>query len=174
MTYLKDKNVYLAGPMYACQDDGVGWRDQITPELIEKYGLVVEDPCKKTANGLGEVADDKKNFQQLLKDDIAVARETFWPIVRKDLRCVDKADFIIVTYDATIHSVGTIHELVVCDFQKKPVLMKYDKSQIDSGQFNIWASILTRPEWMFAEWIDMFNYLDRVDQGDINRKFWTI
>lgn len=171
--YLKNKCVYLAGPMFACDDDGVGWRDQITPKLIKDYGLVVEDPTKKTADGLGEVGDDKVFFKKLLlKKQFRIVREKFWPIVRKDLRCVDKADFLVLVYDPNVHMFGTIHEWVAAHSQKKPVLMKYNEDHLD--KFNVWATTLVKPEWMFTEWSDMFEYLDLVREGIIDRKYWTL
>lgn len=171
--YLKYKNVYLAGPLFACKDDGIGWRDEITPFLQSEYGLVVEDPTKKTANGLGEVGNDKNMFKTLIKrKQFRMARETFWPIVRKDLRCVDKADFIIVLYDPTIPTIGTIHEIVVAHSQKKPILMKYNVEHLD--QFNVWATTLVRSEWIFEEWQHMWDYLNLVKEGNIDTKYWSL
>ena len=81
MNYLKDKLVYLAGPIHACADDGMGWRESITPKLKE-YGLQVEDPCKKTINGFGEVKDDKKKLIDLIKNgEFGEAKKLFYPIV---------------------------------------------------------------------------------------------
>lgn len=171
--YLTGKDVYLAGPMFACKDDGVGWRDLITPRLINDYGLHVEDPTKKTADGLGEVGDDKALFKKLIaKKQFKIVREKFWPIVRKDLRCVDKADFLILLYDPNVHMFGTIHEWVAAHSQKKPILMKYNEEHLDT--FNVWATTLVKPEWMFTEWDDMFDYLDLVRDGFIDRKYWTL
>lgn len=171
--YLQGKNVYLAGPIYACVDDGIGWRDQITPRLIDDYGLIVEDPTKKTADGLGEVKNDKDLFKKLIAaKQFALAREKFWPIVRKDLRCVDKADFLIIMYDPRVSAFGTIHEWVQAHAQKKPILVKYDDSNLDT--FNVWATTLAKPEWMFSEWDLMWKYLDLVKNGIIDRKYWTL
>ena len=171
--YLKGKGVYLAGPMFACDDDGVGWRDQITSKLVEEYGLTVEDPTKKTADGLGEVGDDKALFKKLIKkQEWRIVREKFWPIVRKDLRCVDKADFLIIVYDPNVHMFGTIHEWVEAHRQKKPILMKYSENDLEA--FNVWATTLVKPEWMFTTWEDMFDYLDLVRDGFIDTKYWTL
>ena len=114
MKYLSGKTCYLCGPLFGENDDGVGWRQSITPILTEKYGIIVDDPTKKTANGVGEVGEDKNNFKKLIKDKkFLECKEKFWPIVRKDLRAVDKADFIIFNYVAGVPTVGTWNELVV-------------------------------------------------------------
>lgn len=173
MEYLKDKNVYLAGPINACEDGGTGWRDYVTPILKERYGLNVNDPCKKTTCELSEIGDDKKQFIELLKSrDFAKARKEFFPIVRNDLVCVDHSHFIIVMYDATVHCVGTIHELVMADILRRPVLMKYSDDHIDQGIFNIWTTILTRPEWMHPTWESMFEYLNKIHAGNIDSDYW--
>lgn len=173
MNYLKDKNVYLAGPIAAVADDGCGWRDFVTPRLVNDFELYVEDPCKKTANGQGEVKDDKAFFKQLVAGGhFDVAREKFWPIVRKDLRCVDKADFLIVYYDPLVHMFGTVHEIVLAHQQKKPILVKYDKENLD--KFNIWLCTLAKPKWLFDDWDKMFNYLDLIKSGTIDTEYWTL
>ena len=171
--YLSGKSVYLAGPICACHDDGVNWREQITPTLADKFGLHVEDPTKKTANGLGEVGADKALFKKLLKaKQFGVVREKFWPIVRKDLRCVDKADFLILVYDPAVPTVGTIHEWVEANRQKKPILVKYDVDALD--HFNAWVTTLVKPEWLFETWESMYDYLELIKDGHINKNYWTL
>jgi nucleoside 2-deoxyribosyltransferase len=170
--YLNKKSVYLCGPLHACHDDGAGWRDKITPRLL-KYGLTVEDPTKKTVDGVGEVGDDKARFQQLLKEKrFDDAKEAFWPIVRKDLRCVDKADFLIFYYDASIPTVGTWHELVTASNQKKPILLVYDETQLE--KFNIWVLTFIKSGCIFSNWEDMFEYLNKIDNGEFNTSHWTL
>lgn len=172
MKYLKDKLVYLAGPIHACSDDGMGWRESITPKLLE-YGLQVEDPCKKTINGFGEVKDDKKKLIDLIKNgEFGEAKKLFYPIVRKDLRCIDRADFVIVVYDPTVHMFGTIHELVVAHNQRKPILLWFDKNNIE--KFNPWCLTLVKEGCIFTEWEAMYKYLDEINKGIFNTSYWTI
>lgn len=171
-SYLSGKSVYLCGPLHACADDGSAWRDSITPKLLT-YGLNVEDPTKKSALGVGEVKDDKARFQKLLREKKFIeAKESFWPIVRKDLRCVDKADFLIFCYDPKLPTVGTWHELVTASNQKKPILLKYDESQLE--HFNIWVLTFIKSSCIFSEWNDMFAYLDKINNGDLDTSYWTL
>lgn len=173
MGYLGDKNVYLAGPIHAVADDGIGWRDVITPKLISRYGVTVDDPCKKTANGMGEVKDDKKMLVECIKKgDFSAVKKLFYPIVRKDLRSVDKADFIIVVYDPTVHMFGTIHEMVVAHAQRKPILLWFDKNNIE--KFNPWCLTLVKDNMIFTDWDNMFTYLDKIDGGDFDSSYWTL
>lgn len=178
MNYLSGKSVYLAGPMFACQDDGAGWRTEITPRL-RSYGISVENPVTKTLpNGKGEVEDDKKLFVDLIKsENFDELRKVFLPIGHKDLRCVDKADFIIATYTSHVHMFGTIHELVRAADGKKPILLYIDKKCVTDGTLNPWLTIITKPSCWFFNWDDVFNHLDHVDKMEppyFNDKYWTI
>lgn len=173
MSYLNDRSVYLAGPIHAVDDDGVGWRDDITPLLKERFGVVVNDPSKISANGKVEVADDKKRFKDLIKmEQWAQVKEEFYPIVRKDLRCVDKSDFLIVVYNPCIHMFGTLHELMEAAHQKKPILIKYDREHLD--HFNPWLTCLIKPQWLFPTWKAMWMYLDKINKGIIETSHWGL
>lgn len=172
MGYLQDKSVYLCGPLHGCDDDGKNWRELITPNLTA-YGIHVEDPTKKTINGIGEVGLDKKNFQSLIMEKkFTHAKETFWPLCRADLRAVDKADFLILNYDPTIPTVGTWNEVTNAVGQKKPVLLKYNENQLD--KFNIWVLTYIKEGCIFSTWEEMFLYLDKVNNGIFNTSYWTI
>jgi nucleoside 2-deoxyribosyltransferase len=173
MGYLSNKSVYLAGPMHAVADDGTGWRDWITPILQDRFGLVVEDPAKKSANGVCEVKDDKANFKKLIAEgQFAEVKKQFKPIVRKDLRAVDKADLLIVVYDPTVHMFGTIHEVVTAHHQQKPIYIYCDPAH--QAQINPWLFTLIKPEWLFLEWEPMLERLVAVDNGDINPDYWSL
>lgn len=176
MAYLRDKSVYLCGPLHACADDGIGWREQVAPKLTQ-YGLDVLDPTKITANGCGEVGDDKAKFKQLIKEEkFLEAKRALWPVVRRDLRMVDKADFLILNYAPLIPTIGTWNEVVVASMQKKPILLKYDRSEL--AHFNIWVLSLIKSHCIFSEWGDLFDYLDKIDQAvnpeDFDTSYWTL
>lgn len=173
MGYLRNKVAYLAGPIHAASDDGVGWRDMMTPILTDKYGVTVDDPCKKTVNGVGEIKDDKKMLIDCVKTgNFAEVKKRFYPIVRKDLRSIDKADFLIVVYDPTIHMFGTIHEMVVAHTQRKPILLWFDKNNIE--KFNPWCLTLVKENMIFTDWEVMLQYLDKIDAGEFDSSYWTL
>jgi len=175
MNYLRGKKVYLTGPMHHAKDDGVGWRDQITPRLNEME-IEVLDPCKKVVNGnvdLSEVGKNKEKFKDLVKSEnwTGVKRE-FWPIVRSDLRMVDHCDFLIFDYDPLIPMVGTIHEMVVATFEKKVILLKYDVEEL--ADFNPWIATFVKEHHLFDEWDRMFDYLGQVNDGVFDTSLWVI
>jgi hypothetical protein len=169
MNYLKDKSCYLCGAIKDLSDDGISWRDHITPKLLG-YGLIVYDPCKKNDN-MAEIGEAKKNFTNIImKEDWKKIKEEFWPIVRWDLRSVDKSDFIIFDYNPEVSTVGSIHELVVANLEKKPILLKYNKNQLE--KFNPWITIFIKEHNFFTNWDDMFTYLDKINNGELDTSFW--
>ena len=177
MGYLNGKTTYLAGPMFACEDDGAAWREMITVEL-EKFGVKVENPVKKTLqNGQTEVDEDKRNFRKLVKErKFRELREIFQPIGHADLRCVDKADFLVVLYDARKPMFGTVHEVVEASYQRKPILVKYSDEDADEGLINPWLTVVTKPECWFNKWEILLNHLTMIDQMNpkvFNPKYWS-
>ena len=172
MNYLNNKTVYLCGAMLSLNDCGVQWRELITPKL-ESYGLTVLDPTRKTTDGISEIGDDKNKFREICKKESwQELTEVFAPVARWDLRSVDKADFIIVNYDASVPSVGTWHEIVVANIQRKPILVYYRKDQLNL--FNPWLSVVIKPNHFFSDWDDIFAHLDVVNSGNFNKKLWTL
>jgi hypothetical protein len=172
MSYLNGKTVYLAGPIHAVYDDGIGWRDYMTLRL-EEFGLIIDDPCKKSVDGVGEVSTDKIMFNSLIHDrKIQQLKELFYPIVRKDLRSVDKADFIVVVYDPTIHMCGTIAEIILAHQQRKPILMYIDPEKFDKS--NPWIFTYVKTTNVFDSWNDMIVYLHKVDSGVFDTSYWTL
>lgn len=173
VNYLKGKQVYLAGSMHVMDDDGTGWRDWITPILKERFGLVVEDPAKKSANGVCEVKDDKARWKKMIADgEFAKVKDEFWPIVRKDLRCVDKSDLLICVYNPTVHLFGSIHEMVVASQQRKPIFVYCDPEH--QKEINPWLFTLIKADWLFLNWDDLFDRLGKIDAGEINPDYWSL
>jgi hypothetical protein len=169
---LKNKSVYLCGPIFGVTDDGKEWRDLVSVKL-SKMGIGISNPCAKKTNGSSEIGDDKKKFKKLvMKEDWKGVKEEFWPIIRHDLRSVDLADFLIINYIPDVPMVGTVHELVVANFEKKPILLKYDKTKLD--KFNPWMCVFIKNHHFFSEWDDLFKYLKEVDKGKIDTSLWVL
>jgi nucleoside 2-deoxyribosyltransferase len=172
MNYLKDKACYLAGAMQACKDNGIGWRAEIVPKL-EKMGLTVFDPTNKVLHSASEIGENKSHFRSLIMQEKWLElKKAFEPVMRYDLRCVDKSDFLIIQYNGHQPTIGTVHELVTANIQRKPILLKYNRDELDG--FNPWIPVLVKPEHLFATWDDMFHYLKSVDSGNIDMHMWTL
>jgi hypothetical protein len=173
--YLSGKTVYLCGPIAGVsQEDSSSWREYIKPTL-NKFNLNILDPLKKDKEGLGESAEDRQKFRNLImQEKWEEHKKLFWPVARWDLRSVDKSDFIIVNYDDPTHAtVGTWHEVVMAShIEKKPVLLKYNRNHLD--KFNFWVPVLVKSYHMFAEWNDMFVYLNKINDGHLDSSHWTL
>lgn len=175
MNYLKGKKVYLTGPMHSARDDGTAWRELITPRL-EQMGIEVLNPCKKKVAGniqISEVGEAKQKFKDMaLNGNWSLLKKEFWPIIRSDLRMVDHCDFLIFDYNPLIPMVGTIHELVVATFEKKVILLKYNKDEL--ADFNPWIATFIKEHHFFSEWDDMFKHLEDVDKGIFDTSLWVV
>lgn len=170
MKYLNGKTVYLCGNIKGASDDGVTWRDDISNNL-KKLGINVIDPCKKNST-MAEIGSAKQYFTDVAKrEDWKTLKEEFWPIVRWDLKGIDRSDFIIFNYDPTVPTVGSIHELVVATYEKKPILLKYDTSQLD--HFNPWMATFIKESHFFSTWEKMADYLEEVDNGKFDSSYWV-
>lgn len=172
MGYLSEKTVYLCGSMHAVADDGVKWREYITPILNKRFGILVSDPSKRISffNRI-ETKDDKQYFKNLIKEkEFVKLKDEFYPIVRKDLKEVDRADFLIVHYDPGLHIFGTIHEMIIASNEKKPILVKYDEEKLDD--INPWLFTLIKANWAFSRWEDMFLYLDEINRNNLDTSHW--
>jgi hypothetical protein len=172
MNYLKGKACYLAGAMACAPNSGIQWRQDITPKLHD-LGLTVYDPTHKISSVAEEIGENKDKFRKLiLEEKWQELKNEFKPVAKWDLRRVDLSDFIIVNYVSSQSSWGTPHEMVVNSWQNKPTLFKYDKK--DLQHFNPWISVLVRPEHLFPSWDDMFAYLNKVNNGEVDKDTWTI
>ena len=170
MGYLTDKTTYLAGNIHSTSnnDYGVGWRDKITPIVEDRFKVKVINPCK---DGEGDSKQDQLYFRQLIKERKFVElKEEFYKVIRKDLKAVDKADFIIFYHNPKIPTIGTIHEVINAANQKKPVLIVCDEDNID--HLNPWLLTIIKPQWLFTTWDAMIEYLDGVNNGKIETSHW--
>lgn len=172
MGYLNGKSVYLAGPIHDVSDDGKGWRKNISSKLKE-FGIIVEDPTHKSINGTGEVGDDKTLFKKLAKErKFEELKDKFWPVVRKDLRNIDKVDFIIAVYSPKVKMLGTIHELVIAQNQRKPILLFCKDEEVE--EINPWILTFIKKGCFFTDWEKIIEHLREVDKGNFDYNYWTL
>lgn len=112
---MKNKKVYLSGPISSCPEDGLTWRNEITPYLIE-MGFKILDPCQKhieNGNSLKEIEESKNKFKEMSIDkQWGNIKKMFSPIMDIDLKMTKDCDYFILNYDPMIPMVGSIHELM--------------------------------------------------------------
>lgn len=175
MGYLANRTTYLIGNIHNTveNDRGVGWRDDLTPILEQRYQLQILNPCKTNLLGVGEcnVSKDQNYFHQLIHEKkYYQVKDEFWKIIRKDLRAVEKADFMIFYHNPTLPTVGSIHEVVNAYNQKKPVLIWCDEDKTE--YLNPWLLTMIRHTWLFTNKDELLKYLDKVDKNELDSSWW--
>jgi nucleoside 2-deoxyribosyltransferase len=172
MNRLENLRCYLAGPIDHAEDDGVGWRKEITKWLIER-NVVVLDPCDKPIkNTKYREIDEEKIKMMELKSTGRYYELTrrMKEIVHMDLRMVDVADFVIVYLNPNITMFGTIHELINSLNQRKPTLVVIEGGKKHASN---WLYGLMDYNFMFDTFDDVKSFLDQIDnetiEGDLSR-----
>jgi nucleoside 2-deoxyribosyltransferase len=159
---LKHHRCYIAGPIDRAPDSGYGWRKTITP-LLRSMGIVVFDPLLKPTD-IGLEADDNRSSRKFLKEEEKF--DEFSEIMRNirhtDLRMVDISDFMIAYIDLDIFACGTIEEIVVCNKQKKPVLMLCKQGKVHCPD---WIFGMLPHEFIFGSIEEIIDYLKDIDKG---------
>ena len=169
---LKNTRVYLCGAMDRVADGGVEWRDWITP-MLEEFGCVVYNPCKKpfilNENTIEDIKSRRLRSELKKAGKYQEVREIMREVRNSDLRMVDYSDFIIVHLDTDVHACGTYEEIAVAGRSKKPVLVicKQGVSNIPD-----WLFAQIEPEMFFATFYDVLAYLKKIDDIDIPPKRW--
>ena len=144
---LKGARIYLSGPMdfvaSRAAEKKYGWRNRVG-QFLRSYGVTVFDPWNKPeVRGLYEYGREdeqttniRNNWRFEYTDEGAKARaccsEAFWETIHIDLRMVDTSDFTIAYCPTNIYSVGTVHEIVLCRRQQKPVLFVSPMIEFDT------------------------------------------
>jgi len=146
---------YLAGPIEDVEDSGSGWRDRLTPQLIEIFGsrLMIQDPTKNEGAKIGledeiiSISEAKrrlngwKNSGHYDKFDQAVKC-----IIDTDISMIRACDFIIAflkfrTSKEKVIMGGTIGELQhAYDHNIRIYSVCYD----NIADMNCWVLGLTR------------------------------
>lgn len=133
--------VYLSGPMQYTADDGVGWRQKLTPELI-KVGIDpnnILDPLS-TRTGKLSVQDENKRLKFYKEtDNYEGVKEVSRTLIRHDLRMVDVSDCLVLGVESQNgempRTYGTVHEIIVAVEQHKPIFILSD---LTWKEFPVW------------------------------------
>ena len=163
---LNGQRCYLAGPIDHSEDDGIGWRIDMTKWLAERGVMALDPTDKRTSNTIfNEIGDEQKNLGQLRElGRFHELRNAMKPIVLADLRMVEISDFLIVYLDPSVQMCGTWEELFVGLRQHKPVfvVVKGGKQKL-----NFWMFGRINPDFVFDSFEDVKNYLEEVDNETI-------
>ena len=104
--------------------DADKWRIKLT-RFLKRLGIIVLDPTKPCfENQVHESKKDREWVKELrAAEEFAQLSRYMREIVRKDLRMIDAADFVIFNIEPDKPTWGTVHELVVALLGRKPVLI---------------------------------------------------
>jgi hypothetical protein len=164
MNYLKNKRVYVGGPIEH-DDPRNDWRPEVKNTLVREFGLKVFDPAADPKQKLRErIASHKE------KGEWDALAELVREFVNCDLGVVDRADFIVQHLPYRVPTTGTHHEIIFSNESKKPTLLvcPQGKKCIPDWYFGF-----INHEHMFGPWDDLFEYLRAVDKGEkIGDKRW--
>jgi len=111
--------VYLSGGMEYSKDEGVGWRNDITPHL-KSLGYRVFNPVIEQVRGLGYSVASVKDLKT---GDFLEFREIASRIVDSDLYEVSNSELVVCKIDdSVLKGAGTIGELTLCRYKSIPVI----------------------------------------------------
>lgn len=173
MNRLNGSSTYLAGPMQHAADNGVIWREEITP-FLKELGIKVLDPCKKPGELGKEDAETQAKVKDLLKlfaSSTSFQKDYYGDrlhdlmkdIVGIDLKMVDYSDFLICFVDLNQYSCGTWHEVTMAVLERKPVLI-----YCPSGLQNIpsWLFGVLKHNEFFESITELKNYIRHINEDE--------
>jgi len=154
---------YLSGPIDFAENLGADWRNEITPYL-ESKNVRVDDPLKHSFYAQEEIDSVKRPRMKMLEDEgrFEELRSEMKEVIHWDLRCVDRASFVIVNYDNSVHMCGTYEEIFKANNQCKPVLLKLSCPR---NKLSKWMYGRFPPEHMFESWGELQLYVDNIDSN---------
>jgi nucleoside 2-deoxyribosyltransferase len=163
---LNNHRVYLAGPIDHADDDGVAWRQKLSPYL-KKMGLTILDPTDKPVSQCryNEVGAEKDHIQKLKKlkrwDELRnLAKE----IVLVDLRMVEVSDFMIAYVDKDIHLCGTFDEIFESLRRRKPTLIVHKGGK---AEMSMWLRGKMNHNFIFDSFDELYEYLEALHDGTV-------
>ena len=162
MNLLNKTNVYLAGPMQ--YQNGRGWREDVAIWLSE-MGIKALDPYNKPFLFAPSEAEDDHSrlYMKLEAGDYEAVHQHMKEIIRYDLACVDRSDFILTYIDPTINTIGTINELSLARSLRKPVFIVV-KGGIKKCP--LWLLGMFKPNYFYSSFEEVKNMLTKINDGE--------
>lgn len=163
MNRLNKQRCYLAGAIDRVDDRGQGWRDKISPFLLN-LNITIFNPITKPAE-IGLEDEDTHLIKKKLKsakryDELS----SMMKVIRSvDLRLVDISDFLLVNLDLDIHPCGTYEEIFWANRQKKPIIIHMVQGKDKAPD---WLFGTIPHQMVFSEWQDIFNYLNHINSSE--------
>jgi hypothetical protein len=154
---------YMIGPMDACPNGGVQWRQDLTP-FLQSRGVIVLDPTRKPMSIGDESPEERAKWRQHKADgDYEGLSKRVREIRGVDLRMVQLSHFVIALWDLDIPMTGTTEEVFWANRLKLPTLIVCKQGR---GRAPDWLYGTVPPDHIFGTFDDLKAYLDHVDTAD--------
>ena len=148
---------YLSGPIENAQNDGVGWRNDITTWLENKLNHKVFNPVIETKNIIKKY--DAKDFRMMKKTNSEGYKKIIREIIKVDLDAVvNQSDYLIVKWDESVFKGGGTHgEVTMAYWFGKPV---YLINSLPLDDVSSW--IFSCSDYIFDNFEDLKKKLDEL------------
>ena len=154
--------------------DGRGWREQITPELLD-MGVTVFNPYSKPF--VSEAREDeltRKTLHDLMEqENLDIVAERMRLVRNYDLRLCDISDFLIAHIIPNVASWGSAEELTTCCRAKKPVFIS-----IEGGRKRtpLWITAMFPPKYIYNNVQEIVDILKKINIGEkeIDNDKWKL
>lgn len=152
---------YLVGAMEHVEDGGTGWRDKLKKRLSD-LSLTVVSPTENEEDKTGYNIFDAKKIAYGWKrsgnwEDF---NKMFDTIIKVDLDCVRKSDFLVLYMNPEEKIGGTVSELTLAWQLKIPVYCYLDGNV---SKMNSWVlRLITRYGEVFKTWESLENKIREV------------
>ena len=148
---------YLSGPIENAQNDGAGWRNDITSWLENKLNHKVFNPVIETKNIIKKY--DASDFRMMKKTNSDGYKKIIREIIKVDLEAVvNQSDYLIVKWDESVFKGGGTHgEVTMAYWFGKPV---YLINSLPLDDVSSW--IFSCSDYIFDNFEDLKEKLDEL------------
>jgi len=162
MTNLLEKTkCYLVGPIEF--QDGRKWRKDCSIWLKEMDVQVLDPYECPFLFAPSEAPDEHVKLKEKLKNgDYETVHNHMKQIVRYDLACVDKSDFIIAYIDPNVPTFGSMNELVLARSLRKPVFIVVNGG-IEKAP--LWLLGMFYPRYFYSSFREVRKMLTDIHKG---------
>lgn len=163
MGILARTRTYLAGNLEFSKET-TNWRKKIQWEL-GKLEIRCFNPMED--NFIGDIQEDDEYRNKMIKlredGDYEYVRNFMKRIIQKDLRLIDIVDFIIFKFEFDSPTYGTLHELFVANFQKKPCFIIAE----DKRKIPLWLVGLIPEKYIYKSVDNLIEKIYDIDGGKV-------
>lgn len=172
MGLLNRTRVYLAGNLENSSDT-TNWREYVEKEL-SKIGIICFNPMKK--NFVMDTVEDDEFRNTMIKrrelGDWDTVHDFMKGCIQKDLRLIDISDYVIFKFEFDKPTYGTIHELILSNFERKPVFLICE----NKNKVPLWLVGLLPEKYIYSSVDEVIDMLNRIDSGHVkaDSKRWRL